>query len=237
MAIQSIPLFLQSDGPSATGHPAEDVRRWMQTVHGDSTGVLGANDLKVTVSSGLTVSAAAGRAVVAGTESATQGAYFADARTATLVTLATANAVNPRIDLIVVRVRDSAYSGLVANDGVTIEAVTGTAAASPAAPATPANSIVLARVAVAANATTLVAGNITDYRTFHVRPGGIPTFTDAADRTQRWTTPAEGAMSYLTADDHYYWYDGAAWNAISKTTVSLAAATGGIDGDIWVKVV
>jgi hypothetical protein len=48
---------------------------------------------------------------------------------------------------------------------VAFNVVAGTPAVSPAAPATPTNSIVLATVAVGAGATTILAGNITDART------------------------------------------------------------------------
>jgi hypothetical protein len=46
-----------------------------------------------------------------------------------------------------------------------VNVVAGTPAGSPSAPATPANSISLATIAVAAGATTIVTANITDTRT------------------------------------------------------------------------
>jgi hypothetical protein len=59
-------------------------------------------------------------------------------------------------------VRDAFYSG--ANNDVIFNVVAGTPAGSPVAPATPANSIALATVAVAANASTIVTADITDVR-------------------------------------------------------------------------
>lgn len=73
-------------------------------------------------------------------------------RQSTTAKVALADATNPRIDLVVVR-----QSG-------TIETVTGTPAGSPTAPSVPSNAAVLAEVAVAAAATSLASGTITDRR-------------------------------------------------------------------------
>lgn len=69
------------------------------------------------------------------------------------VTITAANGTNPRIDLVVVD-----------NAGVK-SATAGTAAASPKAPALPANSIMLAMVYVPANDTTIATNQIVDKRT------------------------------------------------------------------------
>jgi len=66
--------------------------------------------------------------------------------------LAAADPVDPRIDIIVAK-----------RDG-TLAAVTGTPAVIPVAPAAPANSIILAEVAVAALAATITNAEITDVR-------------------------------------------------------------------------
>jgi hypothetical protein len=59
-------------------------------------------------------------------------------------------------------VNDAYYTGALNN--VVLQVVAGTPASSPVAPATPANSISLATVAVAAGATALTTANITDTR-------------------------------------------------------------------------
>jgi hypothetical protein len=59
-------------------------------------------------------------------------------------------------------VNDAYYTG--ASNNVVLQVVAGTPAGSPVAPATPANSISLATVAVAAGATALTTANITDTR-------------------------------------------------------------------------
>lgn len=68
------------------------------------------------------------------------------------VTIATADATNPRIDLV------------TADNAGARAAVTGTAAASPVMPAIPANRVVLAAVFVPANDTTIETNQITDKR-------------------------------------------------------------------------
>jgi hypothetical protein len=62
----------------------------------------------------------------------------------------------------VATVNDAFYSGTTNN--VTFAVVAGTPAASPAAPATPSNSISLATVLVGTSVTSISAGNITDTR-------------------------------------------------------------------------
>jgi hypothetical protein len=74
----------------------------------------------------------------------------------------TADPTNPRIDRVCMTVNDAYYTGSLNN--VVLQVVAGTPAGSPVAPATPANSISLATVAVAAGATALTTANITDTR-------------------------------------------------------------------------
>lgn len=103
-----------------------------------------------------------GMGVVPGTENSLQGGYqFMNDGTVT-VALDAAHATLGRIDLIVVRVRDSAYSG--GTNDVTIEKVTGTPSGSPAIPSAPSNSLILAQISVGAAVTTIPNSVITDRR-------------------------------------------------------------------------
>jgi len=112
----------------------------------------------------MTVQVAGGRCVIVGTEGTYQGSYFCENRgAATGVVVTAADPTDPRIDLVVAKVEDSAYSG--ATDAWSIAVVAGTPASSPVSPTAPANSIPLASVAVAAAATTILDANITDTRT------------------------------------------------------------------------
>jgi hypothetical protein len=110
----------------------------------------------------MSVDVAAGSAFIAGTEATFQGSYYFLNDAVVNLVVAAADVTNPRHDLVVARIRDTAYSG--ANDDAALVVVTGTPAGSPVDPATPADSLVLARVQVNANASSIVAGNITDLR-------------------------------------------------------------------------
>ncbi|CAB4201924.1 hypothetical protein UFOVP1360_7 [uncultured Caudovirales phage] len=160
MAEQNPPIFLQ-----AGSHPAEDVRNAFSSIM--SPGIANFGDLKVTQSltPAMSVLVATGSAWVPGSEVGVsyQGSYFVHNRGDKTLTISASNPSNPRIDLIVAKVQDAAYSG--ATNSWSLSVVTGTAAGSPVAPTAPVNSIVLARVAVAAAASTIVNANITDYRT------------------------------------------------------------------------
>ena len=161
MALRTPPSWLQNGS-----HPAENDRLTTTGILWKSQGVADYGSMKVSQSGtpAMTVSVAAGHALIAGTQTSNQGFYISYNDAATTVAIATASPTLPRIDRIVVTVQDSFYGG-TANNQVIFQALTGTPNASPVAPATPANSISLATIAVAANQTTVVNGNITDTRT------------------------------------------------------------------------
>ncbi|HYH69137.1 MAG TPA: hypothetical protein VD866_30870 [Urbifossiella sp.] len=82
------------------------------------------------------------------------------------VPIATADATHPRIDIIVMTTDVSQDPDASAANIASITVVAGTPAASPAVPSTPANSLLLSKVAVAAGATSIVNANITDMRAY-----------------------------------------------------------------------
>jgi hypothetical protein len=95
----------------------------------------------------------------------TQGAYYCynDNSTGKVpLTIAAANASNPRIDVVGIQVSDSQYSGSTNSWALTV--VAGTAAASPVVPTFPANFLPLALVWVPAAASSIVAADIVDLR-------------------------------------------------------------------------
>ena len=100
------------------------------------------------------------------------------------VTLVTAPGANSRIDLVICRPRGTDLDGGANNDFV-FDTVTGTVAGSPAVPATPAGTAVLAQILVGTGVATITAGNITD-----VRPGAlaVPNFPVAPAGDTAWTT-------------------------------------------------
>lgn len=158
MAIHTPPSWLQNGS-----HPAENDRLTTQALWA-TTGIISPSSLAVTANSpvGMSVLVASGWAAIVGTIQPNMGTYVAYNDATVTLTIAAANPSNPRIDLVCVTVNDSYYTG--ATDNVVIQVVTGTPASSPVAPSTPANSIALATVAVAAGALSITSGNITDQR-------------------------------------------------------------------------
>jgi hypothetical protein len=125
------------------------------------------NPLACAPSSGLSFTTTAGAAVIP--SAVGDGAYIAQNNTTQTLTCQTADPTNPRIDIVVINVTDNGNNTSFAQ----LEIVTGTPAASPSAPATPTDSVLLYQIAVAANQTTLVSGNFTDVRVWTAAPGGI----------------------------------------------------------------
>ena len=171
MALRTPPSWLQNGS-----HTAENDRLTTTGSLWGSTGIVRSADLAVTAGSGLNLNVAAGWAAILGNYQTNMGTYMAYNDGAATATITTADATNPRIDVVCITVSDAAYSGSL--NQVAINVVKGTAASSPTVPSTPTNSIALAQVAVAAGATTISSGNITDVR---VRAQIIePTISSAA---------------------------------------------------------
>lgn len=159
MALRNPPSWLQNGS-----HSAENDRLTANQIVWAQTGVRRTNDLVVSQSAtpAMSVSIAAGWAIIVGNYTSNMGAYSIYNDAAVTATITTADATNPRIDRICLTVGDSAYTGVT--NTVTVNVVAGTPAGSPVAPATPTNSISLATVAVGAGVTTIVNANITNTR-------------------------------------------------------------------------
>jgi hypothetical protein len=175
MTVVTIASFLQ-----AAAHPAHDVRRMVMSMFAGRGGVVPRTatftDLKVTqrgAGANMSVDVAEGSCLVTGTESTYQGLYHAENQGVQNVTIAAADATNARRDMIVARIKDTEY-GVAVTDAFSIETVAGTPSGTPADPTIPENCIVLARVAVAASATSITNANITDLR------NGYPAVTGSA---------------------------------------------------------
>lgn len=158
MALRTPPSWLQQGS-----HPAENDRLAMQALY-NTTGTIGATSLAVTANGtpNMSVNVASGWGAVVGTTQTNMGVYQIYNDATTNLTVTTANASLPRIDLVCATVNDAYYTGLLNN--VTFQVIAGTPAASPVAPTLPANSLSLATIAVAAAATSITSGNITDTR-------------------------------------------------------------------------
>ena len=241
MTVQSPPAFLQNASHSAA------LFRQASTSFVGTFGVAAAGELAVsqTATPSMAVSIGAGRAWIPGSSVSnvsgltfsTQAAYFALNDASVTVTVAASDPTNPRIDVVYIAVNDSYYSG-AANTAV-LGVVTGVPAASPAAPAAPSNSVVLATVAVAAGSTTIVNGNIAQSQPllqvgnftpwipltlatgFSQVAGGVPT-----PRYRR----VNGAIQF----DGYSFFSGTvtvgATGPMTANSVPIGAATTGLPG-------
>lgn len=158
MAIHTPPSWLQNGS-----HPAENDRLTTQALWA-TTGIIAPTSLAVSANApaNMSVNVASGWAAIVGTIQPNMGTYVAFNDGTVNLPITTANPTNPRIDLVCMTVNDSYY--VAGADNVVLQVIAGTPAGSPVVPATPANSIALARVAVAAGALSITSGNITDLR-------------------------------------------------------------------------
>lgn len=177
------------------------------------------------VVSGLAVSPNAGLVLNVATGGGWVDGFYAGVTATKTVTLSTAHATLPRIDVVVLRLDP------VANT-VTLEVLTGTANVSPAAPSLTQleagnYELALAEVYVGATVTSITAANITDRRMFSTPAAGggsggssNPVRNASAKVWQDGTSIACGAGAY-TADG---WYGRRAGAATGQTVSRQAAA-------------
>jgi hypothetical protein len=159
----------------------------------------------------MTVLVGAGMASIPGTESTNQGNYIVHNDASLTLSISAAHGSLARIDLVVINIRDTVYSG--ADNDSQCQVVTGTPASSPVAPAAPNNSIILAQVAVGAGVTSIVTANITDLRPFMAGCGGvIGALTDALRPTS--TEVSEGQLVYTRDNNRLYLWDDVAYSRL-----------------------
>ena len=161
MTLDANPFVAQADS-----YGAEQMRRAFSTFINSGGGVVGANDLQVTALStpNMSVNVSSGQVWVPGTLSTQQGQYYGLNNATLNVPVPGSDPTNPRIDLIAVVVDDAAYGQ--SSTGWDIVDVPGTPAPSPTIPTAPANSIVLAQIAVNAAVSSITSADITDKRVF-----------------------------------------------------------------------
>lgn len=247
MPVRTTPIFIQGNS-----HPAEETRLMLAGMLGSVTGsfaggvaasdpahgVVRATDLAVTQNGtpNMSVNVAAGGCFIRGTQSANQGAYHLWNDGTLNVGLLGSDATNPRRDLIVAQVRDLNYSGALKDALITV--VTGTPAASPSDPAVPANSLVLARIAVGAGVSSILTANITDLRPVANIAGKMPTFTTAALASTAIPSPVDGQAYYLntgTATEGPQYWNGSAyrqpwnmpWGVVGRALITGSTSTTG----------
>ncbi len=125
--------------------------------------------LLVATASGMNITINNGFAFVQGTAALDAGLYPVCLDAATTLTVTAADPSNPRIDNVCLTLVDNGDN----TSTFVVQIQAGTPAPAPVAPTLPGNSLLLATIQVAAGATSINSGNITDQRLFTVSVGGI----------------------------------------------------------------
>lgn len=185
-------------------------------------GVIRSGDLLVSsTGAALSVSVAAGAAIVAGTQIANQGSYRCFNDAALTVALDPA-ATNPRHDQIIARVQDSTVSGAV--DSATVEVSKGSESSTASLANTsgvaslPVNSIVLADVLVPVGAGQVIpAANILDRRGVanpgrNLPIGMLLPWVGTSDPGGGWVL-SEGRLIDRTTYATFYAFSGHSYNS------------------------
>lgn len=234
MTVFTIPGWLQNAG---TVHTAAQMRNYIGAhlagtngsvtslvprggVHRDLGGQLGVSQ---TGSPSMAVMVDSGAAWVPGTEAAAQGAYGVVNDASVTLSITTAHATLPRIDIVQLRVRDSFYSG-ASNDAL-LDIKPGTPNASPTAPTPDANALVLAEVLVGAGVTSIVNANITSKRKWLTATGGVMQANLTADLPAT-TDVGTGQLVYNIQTGELVLFSGGVYNnvwTLSPTAVTSVA--------------
>ncbi|MEJ8652730.1 hypothetical protein WKI65_32880 [Streptomyces sp. MS1.AVA.3] len=237
--------WLTNRGDAAGGQTRNDSRMTplgTMTPAGELTttpGVIpGGNPFALNATGPMTATLGTGRAVVQGTD--IQGAYPAAITAPETLVFVDGDPTNPRIDLVVLRVYDTAFdaSGQVRP---AVEIIPGTPAAAPVPPAAPAGALGLYRVAVPAAASAGSGGidfpaATTDLRRPTVAVGGINPNPDA---------PGAYRAQYRDNGTGLQRWSGNAWvgmaaELVTWTKVSLAGGyghNGNSNGDVRYRVI
>ena len=219
MALRTPPSWLQNGS-----HPAENDRLSMQSIYA-TTGIVGTSSLAITQNSpaGMSVLVAAGLAAILGTTQANMGTYVAYNDASAVATITTADPSNQRIVRVCLTVSDAYYTGAL--NQVAINVVSGTAVASPTAPATPANSISLATIAVGAGVTSILTANITDTRVNVTTNLPVGDLTEVASGTGITVTSGTGPIPSVAIDTTVTVDKNTAQTLTNKTLTSPALTT------------
>lgn len=210
------PIFLEND---TTTQNSDELRLERMYLSRSRSGVYTTASFAVSqrgAGANMSVDVAAGGAVVLGTENALQGSYHVVNDATVNLVVTAADATNPRKDLVILRIRDSFYSG--ANDDAQLEVVAGTPAASPAEPDLDAlgyeNYLTLAMIDVPASDTAITDSQITDRR-YRAPVGGDYVGTSA--QRAALTGMSTGDLFYETDTGRTYRYR-TTWRFVSSDT-------------------
>ncbi len=230
-------LYLDAQLGSST-YPAKEMRRLTQHIF-SVDGVIKTDQfldpLKVQqkATPNMSVDVLGGDSVIKGAFTTDWGRAVVFSDATVNLALAASDPTNPRIDIVVMRIYDD---GTQANSKGVLEVVTGTPAASPTVPSTPANSYNLAEIAVGAGVTTITNANITNKRTWlsPIASGGwtpaIETWTYASPTTFTVNGNVTDSLQVgdkikLTQTTVKYFYVAAISYASPTTTVTVCGGT------------
>ncbi|MCX5228034.1 hypothetical protein [Streptomyces sp. NBC_00233] len=200
---------------------------------GTSEGTYPLGGLRLSSSGPMSATVYAGRAVVQGPN--IQGAYPVTLDADTVLSFGDGDPVNPRVDLVVLRIYDDEFDNLTRSEAA-LEIVKGQPKAQPSAPDAPPLSLPLfsVRVEKSTSAGTggiaWAGGAVTDLRTTLVGVGGIlPVHNNAG-------VPGAYPGQYQDNDSAHYLqrWDGKGWVAYPKEIGGIAPhgtiSTGGYSG-------
>lgn len=247
MGLQTAPGYL---GSGSFQHPANLDRDILRRFSGKKSGVFGSTDFVVAPTTGLNVTVTGGAVSILGTDTpTTQGHYFAWSDAIQTIACVPAHASLKRIDALVLRVVDAAYSG-----GFTQEAkwewVSGVAASSPTAPTDgditavyrPGSWIRIANVQINNGDTVVDPSRIFDTRTWTTNANGLIYAATSAGRTAI-TNKDVGDKCYQLDTKIIWEWDGTYWippvgTSVAKLrrTLTASQASGvvvGLDAEDW----
>lgn len=178
------------------------------------------------------------QAFVAGTSATTQSGYRVTSDADVTLTFDAGAGTNPRIDLVVLRVRDDPYDATGFQAG-TVEIIFGIPAISPTAPSIPPSCLPLWQVPIPANASSGnpidFTGTRVDRRVYTAAAGGIIPVASAAER-DGVVTPHVGMQVWRTDRKWVEAHDGIAWRVQGVATATnyadLAAITDPVPGQV-----
>lgn len=207
------PLFFENN---TTSQNADEVRLLVKGllggVTGETSGVAHPDHFKVTEKSGtpdMSVDVAAGHIFIEGSRNSAQGTYHLYNDATVNVPLSASDPTNPRIDIIYVRLRDSAYDvGFDGDDDAEIVVAEGTPAAVPVAPTiTDEDYVELAHVTVGANVSAIEDADIEDKRvasSVWSRPRGFVGVTNLSGSAGGTETALTGSVVHTAEAGRRY---------------------------------
>lgn len=179
--------------------------------------------VKASTPAGMSVDVTAGMAYVSGAYSSTQGTYTVVNDATFTTTITSAHPAYPRIDLVILEVLDLVYSG--SSNLAQVRVVPGTAASVPSVPSvSTTNYIPLAQVFVPANVSGIVAGNITDMRTY---TGLLNQPIPVRSATERNAMPLVEGLQVYRLDNGWEvnTYSGSTWYGSQERIYNVATCS------------